>query len=41
MGPAIVLATLVVLGILIGEIAVGLWLIGARFERLDFASEVR
>jgi ABC-2 type transport system permease protein len=39
--PAVVLASLVVLAILVGEIAVGLWLIGARFERLDLASEVR
>jgi NADH:ubiquinone oxidoreductase subunit K len=42
-GPtsAVVLATLLALAILAAEIAVGLWWLGERFEKLDLATELR
>jgi hypothetical protein len=40
-GPAIAIAALVVLPILAGEVAVGLWCIGDRFERFDLSAEIR
>jgi len=39
--PAIVLAAAVVLAILVGEAAVGLWAIGARFETFDPSMEIK
>jgi hypothetical protein len=39
--PAIVLAAAVVLSILIGEAAVGLWLIGEQFQSFDLSTEIR
>ncbi|MSU22539.1 MAG: hypothetical protein EXS32_01830 [Opitutus sp.] len=38
---AVVLATLVVLAILVGEIWCGLWWLGGRFEKLDLSAELR
>lgn len=38
---AVVLATLVVLTILVGEIWCGLWWLGQRFEKLDLSAELR
>jgi hypothetical protein len=40
-GPAVVLASLVVLPGLVGEAAVGLWLLGRRFEKFDLSAESR
>jgi ABC-2 type transport system permease protein len=40
-GPAIALSALVVLPIVAGEAAVGLWLIGDRFEKFDPSMEIR
>jgi len=40
-GPAIVVAALVVLTILGGEAAVGLWWLGERFGKFDLSSESR
>ncbi len=39
--PAIALATLVALGILAGEAAVGLWWLGEMFGKFDLSSEAR
>ena len=39
--PAIAVAALAVLPILAGEAAVGLWFIGARFERFDPSTEIK
>jgi hypothetical protein len=38
---ALILATLAVLCIAAGEIWIGLWVLGARFEKLDITSELR
>jgi ABC-2 type transport system permease protein len=38
-GPAVVLAAVVVLPVLAGEAAVGLWFLGGRFERFDLSAE--
>ena len=40
-GPAIVLAAVVVLPVLAGEAAFGLWWLGERFENFDLSSESR
>jgi ABC-2 type transport system permease protein len=40
-GPAVVLAALVVLPILAGEAAFGLWWLGERFEKFDLSTESR
>jgi hypothetical protein len=40
-GPAIALATLVVLPVLAGEAAFGLWWLGERFEKFDLSTESR
>jgi ABC-2 type transport system permease protein len=39
--PAVVLATLAAVLILMGEAAVGLWFLGERFERFDLSTETR
>jgi len=39
--PAVALATLVALGILVGEAAVGLWWLGEMFGKFDLSSEGR
>jgi hypothetical protein len=41
LAPAIVIAAAVVLSILTGEAAVGLWLIGEQFRRFDLSTEIR
>jgi len=38
---ALILATICVLGIVLGEVGVGIWWLGKRFERLDIASELK
>ena len=38
-GPAVVMATLVVLPVLAGEAAFGLWWLGERFEKFDLSAE--
>ena len=40
-GPAIALATAVVLAILAGEAAVGLWWLGDRFGKFDLSGDIR
>ncbi|HXQ80133.1 MAG TPA: putative ABC exporter domain-containing protein [Opitutaceae bacterium] len=40
-GPAVAIACAVVLAILAGEAAVGLWWLGWRFEKLDLSTEIR
>jgi hypothetical protein len=40
-GPAVVLAALVVLPVLAGEAAFGLWWLGGRFEKFDLSAESR
>lgn len=40
-GPAVVLAALVVLPVLAGEAAFGLWWLGERFEKFDLSAESR
>jgi hypothetical protein len=42
-GPvvAVSVAAIAVLGILVGEVWCGLWLLGQRFERLDLSAEMR
>jgi ABC-2 type transport system permease protein len=40
-GPAVVLAAVVVLPVLAGEAAVGLWFLGNRFERFDLSTDSR
>ncbi len=39
--PAMMLAAAAAFGVVGGELAVGIWLLGRRFERLDLAAEVR
>lgn len=39
--PAMVVATLAVLAVLVAEIAAGLWWLGRRFERFDLSAELR
>jgi ABC-2 type transport system permease protein len=39
--PAVVLSTLSVLPLLGGEVAVGLWFVGDRFDKFDLTSEAR
>jgi ABC-2 type transport system permease protein len=39
--PAIALAALVVLPVMAGEAAVGLWWIGERFDRFDLSTEIK
>ena len=36
-----ILATLLALTVLTGEVWCGLWLLGERFEQLDLAAELR
>jgi ABC-2 type transport system permease protein len=38
---AVILATLVVVAVLIGEVWCGLWLLGERFEKFDLSAELR
>ncbi len=38
-GPAVVLATLAVLAIMVSEAVVGVWWLGERFERFDLSTE--
>jgi hypothetical protein len=38
---AVVLATVAVLAVLVGELWCGLWLVGERFEKLDLSAEIR
>jgi ABC-type thiamin/hydroxymethylpyrimidine transport system permease subunit len=42
-GPlvAVGLATLAAIAVLAGEIALGVWLLGGRFEKLDLSSELK
>ena len=42
LGPAtaVMIATLAVLAVLLGEVWCGLWLLGGRFEKLDLSSEL-
>jgi hypothetical protein len=39
--PAVVLATLAIVPMLGGEVAVGLWFLGDRFEKFDLTAESR
>ncbi len=41
LAPAIVVATGAVLAIIGVELWIGLWLLGARFEKIDIAAELR
>ena len=41
MAGGMLVATAVVVGILAGEAAVGLWWLGSRFERFDLSAEIR
>ena len=43
LGPvtAVMIATLAVLAVLVGEVWCGLWLLGGRFEKLDLSSELQ
>jgi len=36
----VIIATLAVLIVLVGEVWCGLWLLGDRFEKLDLSSEL-
>jgi hypothetical protein len=38
---AIIVATLAVVSVFAGEAALGLWWLGARFERFDLSAEIR
>ena len=40
LATAVLIATLAVLGVLIGEVWCGVWLLGDRFEKLDLSSEL-
>ena len=38
---AAAIASVIVIAVLVGEVWCGLWLLGARFEKLDLSAELR